>query len=266
MGKDPAFLFYFQDFAFGTRRLTRREKGAYLDLLIEQADLFSKDEKYKMQLSHIQLVLSSDFDVWEKIKEKFEEKNGFFWNKKLEEVQNDRRNFSLSRKNNRLGKTKNKQVNNTSCSSDKLVEDENVNENEIKNKESKNKKNIYLDCVKLTDSEHVKLLGQFGEEKAQNLIQQLNDYIMSKGTRYKSHYHTILNWSRRDSHVTQKNNDAPWQDFLRIIQAGTWRTPDKIDARIKNAVQQIGCFSDLSRMTTKQLEFKKSEFMSAYNA
>ena len=61
----------------------------------------------------------------------------------------------------------------------------------------------YLDCVFLLDEEVDKLIDQFGQKGFQNRIQTLNDYIMSKGKKYKSHYHTILNWERR------KNQDAP---------------------------------------------------------
>lgn len=60
-------------------------------------------------------------------------------------------------------------------------------------------KDICLDCVLLTKIEHQKLIDKFGEESTKEKIKALNDYVMSKGTKYKSHYHTILNWARRES-------------------------------------------------------------------
>jgi hypothetical protein len=33
---------------------------------------------------------------------------------------------------------------------------------------------------------------------AKEKIERLNNYIGSSGKKYKSHYHTILNWSRND--------------------------------------------------------------------
>lgn len=51
--------------------------------------------------------------------------------------------------------------------------------------------------VFLTEEEFQKLQTQFGGE-AQTLIERLSSYMASKGKRYKSHYATILNWSRRD--------------------------------------------------------------------
>jgi hypothetical protein len=50
----------------------------------------------------------------------------------------------------------------------------------------------------LKESEHEKLITSFGDKKTKDLIQRLNDYIMSKGVQYKSHYHTILSWERKD--------------------------------------------------------------------
>ena len=64
-------------------------------------------------------------------------------------------------------------------------------------------KTLFLDCVKLTEEEYKKLLEKFGEAETKKKIQELNDAIMSKGYKYKSHYHTILNWHRR---TTQNNN------------------------------------------------------------
>jgi len=51
--------------------------------------------------------------------------------------------------------------------------------------------------VELTDEEYQKLKDRFSdyEEKIENL----SSYIASKGDKYKSHYATILNWSRKDS-------------------------------------------------------------------
>lgn len=75
--KDPAFLFYYQDWLVGTYFLNRREKGAYMDLLCYQAD------KGELTLKSIKEILNGDFECWEKLKEKFIEENGVFYNKRL---------------------------------------------------------------------------------------------------------------------------------------------------------------------------------------
>ena len=38
MSKDPAFLFYYQDFMWGTRFFTREQRGLFIEFMCEQAD------------------------------------------------------------------------------------------------------------------------------------------------------------------------------------------------------------------------------------
>ena len=61
--------------------------------------------------------------------------------------------------------------------------------------------------VKLTKEEYKKL----EEKKLLPYIEQLSSYIASSGKKYKSHYATILNWSRKDKST---NNDIipKWMD------------------------------------------------------
>lgn len=66
----------------------------------------------------------------------------------------------------------------------------------IKEKEKPLKKQ-FLEFVFLTEDEHQKLIKKFGDS-TQDWIERLNDGIGSKGYKYKSHYHTILNWERKD--------------------------------------------------------------------
>ncbi len=83
--------------------------------------------------------------------------------------------------------------------------DENVKENTtvinntINNTSNKRiKKHTYLEFVKLTNEEYEKLKERLGQHSTDDYIERLNNYIGSKGKRYKSHYHTILAWNRRD--------------------------------------------------------------------
>lgn len=74
------------------------------------------------------------------------------------------------------------------------IEENSIEENNIK-KNIKKKKYGEFNNVLLTDEEYAKL-------ESSNLlpyIKKLDSYIASKGKRYKSHYATILNWSRRDN-------------------------------------------------------------------
>lgn len=69
------------------------------------------------------------------------------------------------------------------------------NEKNIKNI----KKKTYgeFENVHLTDEEHDKLVDRLGEVEAQESINNLSEYIESKGRKYKSHYATILAWERK---------------------------------------------------------------------
>jgi DNA-binding Lrp family transcriptional regulator len=75
----------------------------------------------------------------------------------------------------------------------------NTKNSKLNNSNTKKQKILFLDCVKLTEDEYQKLIEYFSsEETAKEKIQVLNDYIMSRGKKYLSHYHTILNWDRND--------------------------------------------------------------------
>ena len=58
-------------------------------------------------------------------------------------------------------------------------------------------KEKYLDFVRLTEEEYRKLIDKL-DGAAAEYIERLNEYLGSSGRRYKSHYHTILSWARRD--------------------------------------------------------------------
>ena len=46
----------------------------------------------------------------------------------------------------------------------------------------------------LTDAEYKKLIAKYGRDPTAKAIEILNNAIMSKGYKYKSHYHTIIGW------------------------------------------------------------------------
>lgn len=69
---------------------------------------------------------------------------------------------------------------------------------EVKRREYNNKEK-FLEFVFLTKEEYVKLLKKYSKLDVTNKIEDLNNYIGSKGKKYKSHYHTILTWLRKDA-------------------------------------------------------------------
>jgi hypothetical protein len=72
--------------------------------------------------------------------------------------------------------------------------------------EKRESKGVYREFVFLTDEEYQKLVESFGDKETSEYIDRLNDYIGSTGKKYKSHYHTILNWSRKDASYGNKIN------------------------------------------------------------
>lgn len=66
-------------------------------------------------------------------------------------------------------------------------------EKEIKIEKEKKKK--YLDSIELSDTEYEKLKEKFGTTENLNKgLEILSNYILSKGAKYKSHYHVMIGW------------------------------------------------------------------------
>lgn len=88
----------------------------------------------------------------------------------------------------------------------------NIKVNEIKSK--------YLDFVTLTQSEYESLIQAYGETQTKDMILRLNDWIGSKGNKYRSHYHTIKNWFRRDGLWQNGGHrlSRAGEDKLRILE------------------------------------------------
>lgn len=92
MAKDPAFLFYYQDFLVGTSFMTLEETGAYIKLLCFQAA--------KGHLSEEAILKKIPSPIWQSICCNF--KNGVdgFYNERLEVEIQKRRLFTQSRRDN----------------------------------------------------------------------------------------------------------------------------------------------------------------------
>jgi hypothetical protein len=127
MSKDPAFLFYYQDFAYGTRQMTFAEKGCYIELLCEQADLGH------LSMEDVKRSLKDSLPIWESICYKFDvDEKGLFYNKVLEKHMEERKKFVESRLSNLKSPHK---------ASHMASHMENVNGNVIRNKIPKNTTN-----------------------------------------------------------------------------------------------------------------------------
>ena len=103
-----------------------------------------------------------------------------------------------------------------------------LDKNSIKEKEIYKEKEKYgeFNNVLLTKEEYAKL------EKSNLLpyIEKLSSYIASKNKRYKSHYATILNWSRKDTKAVVVDSIPEWFDKDQKIELLTKQKQDEMEA------------------------------------
>jgi len=116
MAKDPAFLFYYQDFLVGTTFMTLEEKGAYITLLCHLADKGSLTEE-----KILKIVPTS---IWHSISCKFIKTGNGFTNERLTKEVSRRKDFCESRRKSRMSNIRHTHVG--------RMETETINENEDK--------------------------------------------------------------------------------------------------------------------------------------
>jgi len=95
----------------------------------------------------------------------------------------------------------NTQVTNKQQTNNKQI----TTDNKDKNKTKEEKKNIYKDHVRLTQTEYDTLIKEFGQDKIDNYIFRLDEYVGMTGKSYKNHNLVIRNWMRKDPNPTWLN-------------------------------------------------------------
>lgn len=193
MSKDPAFLFYPNDYLGGTMGMTFEQKGAYIDLLIFQ---FNNEHFTEEQAKQ---VLSICFaGAWQVLKNKFKKEGEFYFNERLRTEVDKRKAYTESRRINALHPKKQR----------KAYAKHMGNENENENRDIIKDKILHLDAVLLTEIEYQKLITKYGQDKTEKSIDILNNAIMSKGYKYKSHYHTLIGWPMKEAQGGNGNGNG----------------------------------------------------------
>jgi len=102
MAKDPAILWYWNDWNGGTSTFTRHLKGCYIDLLSSQFN------SGRLSLAEIKTVLGADFGpTWPSLQKKFrKDENGLYYNERMEDEKEKRKKFTDGRKKNLEGSKK----------------------------------------------------------------------------------------------------------------------------------------------------------------
>lgn len=138
MAKDPAFLFYPNDWLGGTTGMSLVEKGAYMELLVMQFNkgAFSIDQAKKILNGHFE-------ETWQVLKEKFTEQDGKFFNERLQ-AEKEKRQKNARKNKERIDNYWNEKKKNTTGNSNVYtkpipIENEIENENISKGKDSQEK-------------------------------------------------------------------------------------------------------------------------------
>ena len=198
MAKDPAFLFYPNDWLGGTHGMTLEEKGAYMEVLILQ---FNRGH---MEGHMIGQIIGQ---IWDKIQHKFtKDENGLWFNPRLEDEIIKRKSYSMSRRNNLKGLnqyTKNKGHMEGHMTSHMENENENeninINSNINNTNKKKNKKvDIYRSFLHLsiTKAEVEKLKANYSITQIDRTLDAIENYRQNKN--YISLYLTCKKWLEKE--------------------------------------------------------------------
>jgi len=187
MSKDPAFLFYPNDYIGGTMGMTFEEKGAYMELLMMQ---FNRGHMT------IHMIGQTVGQLWDKLQVKFiQDENGLWYNERLEEEQIKRQNFTQSRYNNMSGKNQyNKKVGHKKGHMTSHMENE--NENEVENRKG--------NCLLKNSDVTIQMVAAAFKETT-DLINADPKYYFDTALDWSANGHmkkdwiaTIRNFARRD--------------------------------------------------------------------
>jgi cell division protein FtsB len=233
MAKDPAFLFYSQDFLTGCTDLTMEERGQYITLLCLQ------HQKGRLTDKSIKLAVGV---VSKDVLTKFIVDGEGFYNKRLEEEVSKRRTYCESRRNNRLSKTKEEEVSEdmsehmlNHMSSHMENENEDViNKEEKKKKESERKeekKQALQNLVKRREQifrNAVMLQGQYPDD----MLKKFSDYwteLNRSGTKMRYELEPVFQigrrlatWASRDRVVDRKpvEDNITFKELVRRFNQG----------------------------------------------
>lgn len=171
MAKDPAFLFYPNDYIGGTMGMTFEEKGAYIELLMVQ---FNRGH----MTTH--MIAQTVGKLWESIKCKFiQDESGLWYNERLEREKLLRKQYTESRRNNKEGKNQHKKGHKVGHMTSHM-ENEDINENKDSNIVNLPFKNFefesaWNDWKEYKQSQHkFKFKSQKSEQTALNQLSELS--------------------------------------------------------------------------------------------
>ena len=202
MSKDPAILFYTSDFLTGTMFLSDEQVGRYIRLLCAQ---HQKGRLTKKDMLNI--CKSHDDNIFDKFTV---DKEGLYFNERLENEAKKRKAYSESRSKNRTGKKKD--MINISDTYVNHMENENENKDVI---EDKNKVEIWPTFDDFWNAYNKKVGSKSNvEKKFLKLNQDTKEIIMNyifdyveatPDKQYRVNPETFLNQKRWENEIINQN-------------------------------------------------------------
>lgn len=224
MAKDPAFLFYPNDWLGGTLGMTFEEKGAYMELLMLQ---FNRGHMTSHMMGH---MVGQNLD---KLLHKFtKDENGLYYNVRLDEEKEKRKTFTASRRNNITGtnqhtKNNHKKEGHKGGHMSSHMENEN-NNTIISNKEDKIEKSKQLWNYLLNSKKWIEPLIMKHETNRTLIALSLKDFFAIQNLienpredaeEVKKHFG---NWLKTNPPkkvaALLSNNPAPWANFGKDLE------------------------------------------------
>lgn len=220
MAKDPAILFYFNDWHGGTITMSRHLKGCYMDLLCAQFNIGH------LSLDSIKVVLGSDFGpAWPALQKKFKQDNeGLYYNERLFFESTKRKAFSASRRKNASAKHMPKHMENE-------IENRKLKiENEVKGVQGEIAYYRQFAHLKISEGEVSKLLDEgFTMQQIDDILDSIQNYNGNK--KYTSLYLTARKWLKKDRDGEEKPAKAS-------KLAGAKEAGERVDQSILNQIKQ----------------------------
>ena len=120
--------------------------------------------------------------------------------------------------------------------------------------------------VQLTATEYDELISVHGHTKTNQYIAELDEYIASKGERYKDHFATVNRWIRRaDEEAAEKKTREEERNKSRFNSPGNYKSSDR-DYKLLEMQERLYQYRDLegyekeaAELEVRIEEYKKSK-------
>ena len=188
MAKDPAFLFYPNDFTVGTQFFSNEQVGIYVRILCAQ---HQHGHLSKSQIQRLCNGISNSDDLEEVLNKFKQDSEGKYYNERLDDEILKRRKHSDKQRENA-----NMRWHKSGNANAMPLENENEIEIEIENK---NDKKIYrkFDHLKITQAEFNLLNKDYSKDKIDSVLDSIQNYRANK--KYVSLYLTAVKWLKKES-------------------------------------------------------------------